>query len=455
MAQPACPFLTIDPSGQNLYDEISRIRDRGPAVEVELPGGVRAWWINGLELNKRLLAGPETSKDAYRHWPAWINGDVSRTWPLAIWVSVRNMVTAYGDDHTRLRKPMAAAFTKRRVDALLPRVQQIVDRALDGLERLPEGEIVDLRAKFAAPVPHEVVCELFGVPPGEDGPRRALYRIIGRFFDTAISLEDAQANGVELYATLAAFLEHKRAHPADDLTTALIAARDEGSLSEQELMDNLILLLTAGFETTVNLIDNTVHSLLAHPDQLELVRSGRATWEDALEESLRYEAPGAMSGLRYAVEDIEIQPGLTIPRGDAVVVSFAGAGRDPERHGPDADRFDVTRATSRDHVSFGHGVHHCLGRPLAMAEATVALTSLFERFPRLALADPGRPPKRLRSIISTGHETLPVLLHGRGAGPRPGEAESVRDAAVRPGEAEEVRRPAGLRGTSGTRAPRA
>ncbi|GGX17076.1 cytochrome P450 family protein [Streptomyces lomondensis] len=446
MAQQACPFLAIDPSGQDLYDEIARIRAQGPAVEVELPGGVRAWWINGLELNKRLLAGPETSKDAYQHWPAWINGDISRTWPLAIWVSVRNMVTAYGTDHSRLRKPMAAAFTKRRVDALLLRVQEIVDRALDDLERVPEGEVVDLRAAFAAPVPHEVVCELFGVPHGEDGPRGALYRIINGFFDTAISLEDAQANAVELYATLTAFLQDKREHPADDLTTALIAARDEGSLSEQELMDNLILLLTAGFETTVNLIDNTVHSLLAHPDQLDLVRSGRVSWEDAIEESLRYEAPGAMSGLRYAVEDIEIEPGLTIPKGDPVVVSFAGAGRDPERHGPDADRFDVTRATSRDHVSFGHGVHHCLGRPLAMAEATVALTSLFDRFPRLALADPARPPKRLRSIISTGHELLPVLLHGPHQGP---------DQGPRPEEAEAIRKLSGRAGTSGTRVPRA
>ncbi|MEU0728819.1 cytochrome P450 [Streptomyces sp. NPDC006140] len=428
MAQQACPFLAVDPSGQDLYDEISRIRAQGPAVEVELPGGVRAWWINGLELNKRLLAGPETSKDAYQHWPAWINGDISRTWPLAIWVSVRNMVTAYGTDHSRLRKPMAAAFTKRRVDALLPRVQEIVDRALDGLEQVPEGEVVELRAAFAAPVPHEVVCELFGVPHGEDGPRAALYRIINGFFDTAISLEDAQANAVELYATLTAFLQDKRAHPADDLTTALIAARDAGHLSEQELMDNLILLLTAGFETTVNLIDNTVHSLLAHPEQLELVRSGQVSWEDAIEESLRYEAPGAMSGLRYAVEDIEIEPGLTIPKGDPVVVSFAGAGRDPERHGPDADRFDVTRAGRSDHISFGHGVHHCLGRPLAMAEATAALTSLFDRFPRLALADPSRPPRRLRSIISTGHESLPVLLHGRDTGPGPEEAEAESEA---------------------------
>jgi cytochrome P450 len=152
-----------------------------------------------------------------------------------------------------------------------------------------------------------------------------------------------------------------------------------------------------------------------------------------------------MSGLRYAVEDIEIEPGLTIPKGDPLVVSFAGAGRDPERHGPDAERFDVTRATSRDHVSFGHGVHHCLGRPLAMAEATVALTSLFARFPRLALADPSHPPKRLRSIISTGHEELPVLLHGREPGPHPQEAAA---------EGEAVRKLSGPGGTRGTRAPR-
>ncbi|MFH9012840.1 cytochrome P450 [Streptomyces sp. NPDC017943] len=435
MAQQGCPFLKIDPSGQDLYGEIARIRARGPAVEVELPGGVRAWWINGLELNKRLLAGPETSKDAYRHWPAWINGDVSRTWPLAIWVSVRNMVTAYGEDHGRLRRPMAAAFTRRRVDALLPRVREIVGRALDRLADHPPGRVVDLRAEFAAPVPHEVVCELFGVPRGEDGPRAALYRIIDRFFDTAISLEDARANAVDLYDTLSAFLRHKREHPADDLTTALLAAHDAGEMSEQEVRDNLILLLTAGFETTVNLIDNTVHSLLAHPGQLALVRSGRASWEDALEESLRLEAPGAMSGLRYAVEDIEIEPGLTIPRGDALVVSFAGAGRDPERHGPDADRYDLTRPTSRDHVSFGHGVHHCLGRPLAIAEATVALSALFERFPRLALADPSRPPRRLRSIISTGHESLPVLLHGAAPDALPGPRE--------PGRAEPVGEPSG------------
>jgi cytochrome P450 len=436
MTQQSCPFLAIDPSGQDLYGQISRIRAQGPAVEVELPGGVRAWWISGLELNKRLLASPLVSKDAYRHWPAWINGDVSRTWPLAIWVSVRNMVTAYGPDHTRLRRPMAAAFTKRRVDELLPRIQEIVDRALDDLARVPVGEVVDLRRSFAAPVPHEVVCELFGVPRephGPDGPRQALYRIINRFFDTEISLEDAHANVQDLYRTLTAFLEAKRARPADDLTTALIAAHEEGSLTEQELMDNLILLLTAGYETTVNLIDNTVHSLLAHPDQLDLVRRGRASWEDAIEESLRHEAPGAMSGLRYAVEDIEIEPGLTIPKGDPLVVSFAAAGRDPERHGPDADRFDVTRPTSRDHLSFGHGVHHCLGRPLATAEVTTALTSLFDRFPHLALADPSRPPKRLRSIISTGHQELPVLLHGRHGtpdrGPGPEELRAIRKLA--------------------------
>ena len=411
MTQQGCPFLAIDPSGQDVFGEISRIRSRGDAVPVELPGGVMAWWITSHELNKQLLAGPLASKDACLHWPAWINGDISRTWPMAIWVSVRNMITAYGADHSRLRKPMAAAFTKRRVEALRPRIQEVVDRALDDLELLPAGEPVDLRAAFAVPVPHQVVCELFGVPQQARAP---LHRIIRAFFDTAISLDEAQANTLDLYRVLGGLLEDKRAQPdADDLTQALLAARERGELTEQELMDNLILLLTAGFETTVNLIENTVHSLLTHPDQLELVRCGKASWEDALEESLRFRAPAAMTGLRYAVQDIDTGPGgVTIPQGDPIVVSFAAAGRDPLQHGADADRFDLGRASSRDHLAFGHGAHHCLGRPLALVEAGLALSSLFARFPDLALADPDSVPRPLASFISTGHQQLPVLLRG-------------------------------------------
>ncbi|GGK06480.1 cytochrome P450 [Streptomyces camponoticapitis] len=380
-------------------------------ARIELPGGVMAWSVTSYDVMKELLVDPRVSKDAYRHWPDWIDGKISPGWPLAIWVSVQNMVTAYGTDHARLRKPVAAAFTRRRVAALRPRIEALIGGLLDRLASLPPGQPVDLRAEFADLLPSEVVCELFGIP---EGTRADLHAIIKGFFHTSCTPEEAEANGRRLYVTMAELLAAKRQSPGEDLTSALVAARDEDDgtvLSEKELIDTLILLFTAGYETTVNLIGNAVYALLTHPRQLFLVKSGGATWDDAVEESLRHEAPGANAVLRYAVEDIAIGP-VTIPKGDPIVISFAAAGRDPHRHGPDADRYDLTRENRGDHMAFGFGTHHCLGRQLALLEGSLALEALFGRFPDLVLADPGRVPAPLESFISNGQRELPVLLHG-------------------------------------------
>ncbi|MFI5793551.1 cytochrome P450 [Streptomyces sp. NPDC051677] len=402
-----CPFV-MDAGGRDIHGEIARIRSLGPAVQVELPGGVTAWSVTDYDLIRSLLLDPRVSKDAYQHWPSWINGEIPQDWPLAIWVSVQNMVTAYGPDHTRLRKPVAAAFTQRRVTALRPRIQQITDELLDALAAEPPGRPLDLREKFAHPLPNQVMCELFGIPAAY---RSALHGIIKGFFRTSASAQEAQANGYALYATLSEVLAYKRENPGDDLTCDLIAARDEdgASLTEKELADNLILLFTAGYETTVNLLDHAVYALLHHPEQLRLVQQGDADWDDVIEETLRYEAPGAHSILRYAVEDLDLGE-VVIPKGDAIMISYAGAGRDPARHGDTADRFDITRPGRRDHLSFGHGVHYCLGAPLARLEVSIALRSLFERFPALALAQPGRPAEAQESFISNGHRELLVLL---------------------------------------------
>lgn len=400
-------ILAIDPTGQRRGAEEIELRAHGPAAQVDVLG-VKAWAIADPAVLKVLLADPRVSKDAHQHWPMYPD-QVVGTWPLASWVGVTNMGTAHGARHRRLRRLVSPAFTTRRISALAPRIEQIAEALLDDLAATPPGEQVDLRSRYADPLPIQVISELMGLPTWAQPDFR---RAVDRLFDTTLTQEQATANAEQLRRVISDLVAAKQANPTDDMTSVLIAAHDvEGdgmALTERELLDTLFLIISAGYQTTVNLLDQAVAALLHNPDQLAHVRVGHAGWGDVVEEALRYETPVAYLPMRYAVEDIELPDGMTIRQGEAILPCYAAAGRHPNLHGPTADAFVVTREV-KEHFAFGHGIHFCMGAPLARLEAEIALRKLFERFPDIAFA-PGTRLRKQESFITNAHQELPVVL---------------------------------------------
>ncbi|MEE1798116.1 cytochrome P450 [Streptomyces sp. JV176] len=380
----------------------------GDLVAVELPGGIRAWAPTRHQLLKKLVSDPRISKDAYRHWPpltnGWLDDRPDAQW-IRTWVGVRNMFASYGLEHRRLRTLVAPSFTKRRTDAMQPLLERTTQDLLDDLARRPRGESVDLRADFAHPLPLAVISDLFGVNEDE---RRELAPCAAAIMSTAATPDQAAAAFADTQALLTNLVTRKRKASGDDLTSHLIAARDDNDrLTEPELVDTLLLLVIAGYETTVHAIGNAIVALLRHLDQLTLVLTGRIPWTQVIEEVLRWAGSVAFLPLRFATEDITVGD-ITIEQGDPLLASFGAAGWDPDEHGPTAHLFDITRPPSQ-HLAFGHGVHHCLGAPLARAEALTALPALFTRFPDLALL-PDQEHTPYPSFITHGWNAPKALL---------------------------------------------
>ncbi|MGW0251093.1 cytochrome P450 family protein [Nocardia goodfellowii] len=400
--------IVLDPHGRDIQGEIARIRDRGPVTKVVLPGGVPAWSVTDAAMLKELLSGPDVSKDPAQHWPAFRNGQIGKDFPLLNWVNTPSMFTAYGSEHRRLRNFVTPAFTNRRTTALRPRIQAIADELVAALETAPRDKPLDVREKFAYPLPLRVINELMGVPEHLIGPLR---KCVDGIFDIALSEEAAVANYEEMIGLLQHLVAYRRQNPAEDMTSTLISHVDDPAkdFSEEELVGTLYLTINAGHETTVDLIDQAIYLLLVHPDHRAAVLDGRLSWTEVIEETLRVEPSIAHIPLRYAVKDFVLGE-VMIAEGDPILVCPAGANRDPKIHGDSADRFDPAR-TTKDHLAFGYGAHRCLGAPLARLEAQIALPALFQRFPNMRLAVSPDELGTVPGFIANGHHHLPVHLN--------------------------------------------
>ncbi|WP_227985139.1 cytochrome P450 [Nocardia spumae] len=315
-----------------------------------------------------------------------------------------SMLVINPPDHTRMRKPVASAFTPRAIARLRDRVESVTAELLDAL---PSGGSADLVADFAAQVPIAIISEMLGFPDADRSRFLAWGDAVSPMLDIGISwrtTRDASAAIVEMDRYLDAHIARLRRDPGEDILSGLVAS---GDLDDRELKASATLLMGAGFETTVNLISNGVVQLVNHRAQLDRLLADPQLWPNAIEEILRFDAPVQNTG-RIAGRDVELA-GTHVRKGSTVVVSLAGANRDPKVF-TDPHTFDVTRANAKDHLTFSSGIHVCLGASLARMEGTYALQSLFERFPNLVLAG---VPERRPLFTLHGYSRLPVLLGQR------------------------------------------
>jgi cytochrome P450 len=391
--------LDEDSYYQDPVEFFARLRESRPVAPVWMPDYGRAWIITRYADVRAALTDLRLANKV-GHRPGG-----GRSFPDDA-ASVHALLNTDPPDHTRLRPLVQRAFTPRRAGQLRPRTKEIAAALLD--EMVARGDVVDLLGGYARPLPITVICELLGIPVADRG------WIWVAVTDYGQGGEELQRVPRELAAYFTGLIAAKRAEPGNDLLSALVLAHDNAeedgagaALTTTELLSAAYHLVMAGFDTTVNLIASGTLALLTHPGEMARLRQDPSLLPSAVEELLRFANPVNHVTVRFTTEDLPIGD-VVIPAGEQVLIAISSADRDPAQF-PDPDRLDLGRDTS-GHVAFGHGIHYCLGAPLARMEAEVALGALLARFPEISLAVPARELRWRPVSLMNGLESLPVRL---------------------------------------------
>jgi cytochrome P450 len=380
----------------------ARLRNESPVHPVMLPGKQRAWLITRYDDVVAALRDERLAKDRLNAMSA--EQKKKQPWmPPMFRPLTRNMLDLDPPDHTRLRALVQKAFTPRLIEDLRSRIVTIANELL---AEVAKKRRMDVIRDFALPLPTIVIAEMLGVPVEDRGK-------FHRWSAGIVAANWSRWSTIRAVPNVIAFIRYirrltaaRRRDPRNDLVSALVAANDAGDrMSDDELLAMIFLLLIAGHETTVNLIGNGTLALLQHPDQRERLRNDATLMKSAVEELLRFGSPLETATERFAREDIVLH-GTTIPRGEMVFAVLSSANRD-ERQFANPDVLDLAREPNR-HVSFGLGIHYCLGAPLARMEGQIAFEAMLREQPRLRLAYPDKPLRWRRGLVLRGLESLPV-----------------------------------------------
>jgi cytochrome P450 len=377
-----------------------RLSAQAPAHRVEIWGEAQAWLVTRYAEARALLADPRLSKN-WQGLTGFFPPDNHDTHTSLL---NSHMLQQDPPDHTRLRKLLTKAFTAGSVRKMRRDIVGIADELLDHVAvAAADGAVVDLMQSYSVQLPLGVIGTLLGVSSDD----RDRFRLHVEPLLTSTDPAELTVAENALIDLLTALIAHKRSMPADDLLSALVHASDvDGGLSFDELLSTAYLLILAGYETTVNLIGNGVFALLHNPSQLAALRADPSLMPSAVEEFLRFESPLNMATMRFTTEAVRVGD-VEIPAGQLVLVALLGANHD-SRQFDDPDRLDVSRAPN-PHLAFGHGIHHCLGAPLARLEGEIAIGRLLTRFERITL-DPNIILQYRNSTLMRGLTALPVRL---------------------------------------------